>query len=306
MTSDIKSLAKDYGFDDAFLLPILDCDSKLYRSLVSAYSIMPDAKSVLLLIMRHYPFTNFPKTSMIVHSHYPAHQKAYTAHKKMIKYVQSIGISALSGNMLPLKQYALSVGFIRLRSSLVYHNEYGSYISLQAIVLNVDLEDSIAMQKVNSDICKDCDRCVKGCPTSAISKDGVVDIEKCLRHHIPVRVNISNDIKKLSQRSYIGCGVCQLVCPLNDKIEKVSPPGELVKALDISGILDNDKQQIRALGNIIGKNEVRAGRSIATACLAAGSTGDKRYLPQLYEIVNNHPNPLPKEYAKWAIDKILK
>lgn len=306
MTSDIKSLAKFYGFDDAFLLPILDCDSKLYRSLVSAYSVMPNAKSVLLLVMRHSPFTDFPKTSMIVHSHYPAHQKAYSAHKKMIEHFQNQGISATSGNMLPLKQYALSAGLVRLRNSLVYHNEHGSYISLQAIILNVALEDSFTIQKVDSDICKDCDRCVKGCPTSAISKYGVVDIEKCLRHHIPVRENISDDIKKLSQRSYIGCGVCQLVCPLNDKIEKVSPPDELVKALDISGILDNDKQQMRALSDIIGKNEVRAGRSIATACLAAGSTRDKRYLPQLYEIANNHPNPLPKEYAKWAIEQILK
>lgn len=306
MTNDIKSLAKDYGYDDAYLLPILDSGGKLYRSLVSAYDVMPDAKSVLLLIMRHFPFTQFPKTSMIAHSHYPAHQKAYIAHKKMIGHLQKKSISALSGNMLPLKQYALSAGLARLRNSLVYHKEYGSYISLQAIVLNVEAEDSVAIQKVDSDICKDCDRCVKGCLTSAINVNGVVDIKKCLRHHIPVRENASDDIRKLSKRSYIGCGVCQLVCPLNKDIPIVSPPDELVKALDISGILDNDKQQMRALGDIIGKNEVRAGRSIATACLAAGSTCDERYLPQLYEIVNNHPNPLPKEYAKWAIDQILK
>jgi epoxyqueuosine reductase len=134
--------------------------------------------------------------------------------------------------------------------------------------------------------------------------NGVVNIEKCLRHHIPVHSNLPDNIKMLSRRSYIGCGVCQLVCPLNAKIQKVAPPDDLVNALDILGILSNNKEQIKKLGDIIGKNSARPGRLIATACLAAGYTHDKRYLPKLKKLSENHPNPLVKDYANWAINQI--
>ncbi len=305
MKNDIISISIKHGFDNAYLLPQIISKDDVYSEVNNiTKKILPDAQFILLLLKGHLPYSKFPCTSMSVHSHYPAYQNAYNLHKSLIEKLTAFGFKAESANSIPLKSYAVSTGLSRLRNSLAFHNEYGSYFVLQAIALDKKI-DNIS-NTVRIDLCKDCTLCVKSCPANAINVNGIVNADKCLRNHIPVKDNISYDMRLKSEKSYIGCGICQSVCPLNEHINKINPSEKLIECLDIEKMLDMSqrKLQMNKLSDIIGKNEVRSNRVLATACLAAGNSQDEKYLPYLKVILTGNLKSLPRSYAAWAIGKI--
>ena len=303
MSYDLTKAAKNHGFDEAHLLPGLFVKNASDFGLYDLWNVMPQAKSVLLLIKKHRPFKPFPKGIMAVHSHYPTYQEAYQLQKSLVDKLNSMGIIAKSADMLPLKNYAEAAGMARLKNSLMYHEDYGSYFVLQAIAVEEEVEFE---PKTQNDFCKDCTKCIDACPTEAIGEDGRVDQSKCIRNHVPVKTFIPGKMRKMAKTGYIGCGICQAVCPLNKGITPVTPPKRLSEALNISGMLDikSDNQPLKQLQQLIGKNEARPGRAIATACMIAGNTRDRKYKPCLEEILMHYINPLARGYAAWALGEI--
>lgn len=305
MKNKILKLSIKHGFDDAFIVPIIkNTNIPCWEVKYDINSTMPSANSILLLLKRHYPYNNFPKESMSIHSHYPAYHKAYHMHKSLILKLNQIGYNAKSANTLPLKAYAISAGLKRLKNSLIYHKDFGSYFVIQAIALNVEANDEILLDKNN--ICGDCTKCIKSCPTNAIGNDGIVDINKCIRRHVPVSNFIDNKLRNLAKTNYIGCGICQSVCPLNNHIKAVPPSQNIVDALNLENMLntESNKLQIKALAEIIGKNGARTNRAIATACLSAGNTKNKKYIPYLKIILTTSSFPTARGYAAWALGMI--
>ncbi|MCK5130396.1 MAG: hypothetical protein KAQ68_11115 [Clostridiales bacterium] len=299
MTSTIIKEAIHHGFDDAYLLPIIESKNDAYN----VKKILPDATSVLLLIKKHHPYLSFPESSMSVQSHYPTYQVAYHLSKSFITKLVDKGVHAKNANELPLKTYASTAGLQTLNNSLTYHPVFGSYIVIQAILTNAT-PHSYRIPK--NDVCSDCTRCIDTCPTKAISVNGIINQSKCIRNHVPVKEIIPDYIKVASGSSYIGCGICQSVCPQNKSIKKVEPPKDLVDSLDISSMLDikNNKVQIEKLANIIGKNEVRPNRALATTCLVACNLKEPKYLSYLKIILSTYISSLPRSYAAQAIGKI--
>ncbi len=299
MENKIIQCSKQNGFDESYLLPIIEFNNNAFNP----NKLLNSAQSVLLLIKKHNPYSDFPKGSMTVHSHYPAYQKAYILHKKLIDNLNEMGVKAVSANSLPQKSYALSAGLARLKNSLVYHPKFGTYFAMQTIVTDAQ---PLSYEKNIENYCSDCSKCVTSCPTYGISEDGLVNQRKCIRNYVPVKESISDYLMAITGTNYIGCGICQSVCPLNHKMKKVKPNDQLVDCLNINHMLDitNDKLQLEKLSYQIGKNEVRPGRAIATACLAAGNTRSKKYLPNLERILSTYISPLARSYAASAIGMI--
>lgn len=299
MTNKIIKEALNHGFDDAFLLPIIEFNNNAF----SPNKLLEDAKSVLLLLKKHNPYTGFPQASMSVHSHYPAYHKAYIMHKSLIEKLKSMKIIAISANNLPQKSYAISAGLIRLKNSLIYHPYFGSYFVMQTIVTN---QKPLSYEVDDTNYCDNCNECVLSCPTNAIEENGLINQRKCIRSHVPVKESIPHYLRIVANKSYIGCDICQSVCPLNKKIKKIQPSNDLIEILDINSMLDiqKNKIQMEKLSDIIGKNEVRPSRAIATACLAAANSKDKKYLNNLEIILSTYISSLPRGYAASAIGKI--
>ncbi|MEP6703437.1 MAG: tRNA epoxyqueuosine(34) reductase QueG [Acidobacteriota bacterium] len=104
------------------------------------------------------------------------------------------------------------VGWLGKHSNVIT-KEYGSWIFLGEILLNLDLEYDLPV----ADHCGSCTACIDACPTGAITEPYVVDSKKCISYatielrseELPqnIAVNIDGWI--------YGCDVCQDVCPWN-------------------------------------------------------------------------------------------
>lgn len=92
--------------------------------------------------------------------------------------------------------------------------EYGSWVFIGELLLNLDLETDVARVE---DHCGTCTLCIDACPTQAITEPYLVDSNRCISYATielrapelpaPVRQGLSGWL--------YGCDICQDVCPWN-------------------------------------------------------------------------------------------
>ncbi|MGB7207064.1 MAG: tRNA epoxyqueuosine(34) reductase QueG [Pyrinomonadaceae bacterium] len=113
------------------------------------------------------------------------------------------------------------IGWIGKHSNVIT-TDYGSWVFIGEILLNLDLEYEI---EVVPDHCGSCTMCLDACPTSAIVEPNVVDSRKCLSYATIElrRETLPAEIEENLEGWLYGCDICQDVCPWN-RFEK--PTGE--------------------------------------------------------------------------------
>jgi epoxyqueuosine reductase len=113
------------------------------------------------------------------------------------------------------KAWAVRAGIGWLgKHSNVITPEFGSWVFLGELLLNLDLEAEV---EVSEDHCGTCTLCLDACPTQAITEPYVVDSNRCISYatielrapELPAAVE-----QNLSGWLY-GCDICQDVCPWN-------------------------------------------------------------------------------------------
>ena len=115
---------------------------------------------------------------------------------------------------VPIAERALAqragLGFIG-RNHMLINPELGSQFLLGELLTTLELEPDEPFAQVP---CGDCGRCVRACPTGALSFDGSFDARKCISYltieepdDIPAEYN-----NKISNRIF-GCDECILACP---------------------------------------------------------------------------------------------
>lgn len=105
------------------------------------------------------------------------------------------------------------LGWIGKHSNLIT-KEFGSWVFLGEILLNIELEyDSF----IEPDHCGNCTACLDACPTNAIVKPYLVDSNRCLSYAtIELRApQLPSDISDNLNGWLYGCDICQDVCPWN-------------------------------------------------------------------------------------------
>ena len=105
------------------------------------------------------------------------------------------------------------LGWIGKHSNLIT-KEYGSWVFLGEIVLNVELDYDT---EIVDDYCGSCTRCLDACPTKAIVQPYLVDSNRCLSYAtIELRSpELPSEITEDLSGWLYGCDVCQDVCPWN-------------------------------------------------------------------------------------------
>ncbi len=134
------------------------------------------------------------------------------------------------------------LGWIGKHTNLITE-EYGSWIFIGELLLNLDLEydrDQVADQ------CGSCVLCIDACPTSAIVEPYVVDSNLCISHAtIESRApEIRADVAAHLEGWLYGCDICQDVCPWNQMtpatVEPLFEPRAGTINADLSQVLELD------------------------------------------------------------------
>lgn len=121
---------------------------------------------------------------------------------------------------LPLKNLAVRLGIAEYgRNNVTYVEGFGSFHALVGIVCDCEFSQSAypnICEPKRMDICDECGRCVKACTTGAICEDErMIDMEKCLTLYNEESDEWPQWLQKIPSHFLIGCGSCQLCCPVN-------------------------------------------------------------------------------------------
>ena len=193
------------------------------------------------------------------------------------------------------------IGWIGKNTCLI-NPKHGSYFLLSEILLDLALEPDPASV---TDHCGTCTRCIEACPTGCILPDRTIDATRCISY---LTIELKDDIPvKLRDKIgnwVFGCDICQMVCPWNRFAEEGDPAfgnrgssQHLTEELSISGTEFSQ----RFKGTPV-KRAKRRGY-LRNVAVALGNTGDLHALPVLQNALNDE-EPLVREHAQWAINKI--
>jgi len=128
------------------------------------------------------------------------------------------------------------LGWIGKHSNLIT-KEYGSWVFLGEILLDVELEDDAPAEV---DHCGSCTACLDACPTGAIVAPYQVDSRACLSYAtIELRApELPVEIEKNLNGWLYGCDICQDVCPWNRFEKPTEETGFEPRAGNVSADLD--------------------------------------------------------------------
>lgn len=119
---------------------------------------------------------------------------------------------------------------------------HGSYFFLAEIITTLEIEPD---QPIDSD-CGKCGRCIRECPTKAISGNGTIDASKCLSY-LTIECRNEWDIPQNVNSTLFGCDKCQQICHHNRRatpttIEEFYPSEKLLSLNynDVKQMADDD------------------------------------------------------------------
>jgi epoxyqueuosine reductase len=207
------------------------------------------------------------------------------------------------------------LGFIGKNGVLIVPG-IGSMVLLGEVVTTLELEPHHAAEPF-TERCGSCTRCLDACPTDAFVAPLVLDARRCVSYlTIEHRSAIAPDLREGVGTHLFGCDDCQTVCPFNAGAGSRAPartddgdpfaPLERWSRLRLEELLSLDEAGWREASE--GTPLKRAGRAglARNAAIVLGNAGDARALPALRTCAASHDDPVVREAAAWAIDKMEK
>lgn len=168
--------------------------------------------------------------------------------RELFAFIESLDESAeakICVDTAPFMDKAWAVraglGWLGKHSNLIT-KEYGSWVFIGEILLNLELEYDT---EIISDHCGTCTACLDACPTDAIVAPYVVDSRACLSYTtIELRSpDFPDEITENLNGWLYGCDICQDVCPWN-RFEK---PTEEKRFEPRAGNISADLDEILSL-----------------------------------------------------------
>lgn len=182
--------------------------------------------------------------------------------------------------------------------------ELGSWVYLGEMLTNLPLPPDKAIL----DGCGDCTLCIDACPTGALVGPGQLNSQKCISFVTQTKGFVEDEMmKKIGNRLY-GCDTCQIVCPVNRKIDmrhhaELVPDPEVAKPL-LRPLLKMGNREFRdKFGS--GSASWRGRKPIQrNALIGLGNFRDVESMPDIADVLHEDPRPVLRATAAWALGRI--
>ena len=214
--------------------------------------LVPGCRTLIVVALNYYPQQLLPKEGYQIA--YYAYGKDYHRVVKdklhqLLAYIRTL-VPDVKGRAFcdtaPLLERYWAVkaglGFIGRNRTLIIPGQ-GSYCFLGVLAIDAEVEITEHIEPQHVKLCEGCNRCLKACPTGALTTEGI-DCRRCLSYlTIEHRGTLPSEIiGKLGKRIY-GCDTCQQVCPHNSKAMPTSEP-LFAMSPDVASLIYEQWQQL--------------------------------------------------------------
>jgi epoxyqueuosine reductase len=190
------------------------------------------------------------------------------------------------------------------KSTMLIDEHLGTWFFLAEVLTTLELPPDEPVP----DRCGTCERCIKACPTGAITGPHRLDARRCISYlTIELKSSIPLELRPLIGDRIFGCDDCLDACPWN-RFARVSRETAFFSHPSTVGIplrdyLSLSDDNFRALFRNSPIKRIKRRGFLRNVCVALGNVGEPSDLPAL-ERAAGDLEPLIAEHAKWAIQQI--
>lgn len=231
--------------------------------------------------------------------------------ENLASYIESLGIRVDRNQFnLPQRIACAEAGITTFgNNNFAYTDQDGSFVILVSFLIDRELDTREPV--ITNECPKDCEICVKACPTGAIPAPKKLDLDKCILFNNQ-RISPGAQMSIWDEMSLHihGCDVCQVVCPRNADVlanacEKDAFLEKLSKEFDLEKILFLDEAYYEEVIRPIMYNYIKDLDIFRrNAAVALGNTGDVSHLPALRKARSEYSEPHILAAIDWAIDRL--
>ncbi|MBN2115861.1 MAG: tRNA epoxyqueuosine(34) reductase QueG [Anaerolineales bacterium] len=275
-------------------------------------AILPECKSILVLATPYHPSGQGAGDRVQVASYAwgdDYHEVLPRRMQELVRFIEEQVGGAVKNRWYtdtgPVLERDLAqragIGWIGKNTCLI-HPKHGSYFLLSEILLDLVLEPDPPFL---TDHCGTCTRCIEACPTDCILPNRTLDARRCISYlTIELRDEIPPELREKMGNWVFGCDICQQACPWNRFAGEGDPA--FGKDTPLQSLTEELVISTREFNQRFKRSPVKRARRrgyLRNIAVALGNTGDMQALPVLQNALNDE-EPLVREHAKWAIEKI--
>ena len=190
------------------------------------------------------------------------------------------------------------------KNTMLIDERLGTWFFLAEVLTTLELPPDQPVP----DRCGTCERCIKACPTGAITAPHRLDARRCISYlTIELKGSIPLELRPLIGDRIFGCDDCLDVCPWN-RFAQVShetafSARRATMGTSLREYLELNDAEFRALFKNSPIKRIKRRGFLRNVCVALGNAGDISDIPAL-ERASADPEPLIAEHAAWAIQRI--
>jgi epoxyqueuosine reductase len=190
------------------------------------------------------------------------------------------------------------------KSTMLINERLGTWFFLAEVLTTLELPPDEPVP----DRCGTCERCIKACPTGAITAPHRLDARRCISYlTIELKGSIPLALRPLIGDRIFGCDDCLAACPWN-RFAQVSRETAFLARPQTAGVplrdyLSLSDEEFRLLFRNSPIKRIKRRGFLRNVCVALGNVGDSSDLAAL-ERATADLEPLIAEHAKWAIQQI--
>ena len=190
------------------------------------------------------------------------------------------------------------------KSTMLIDERLGTWFFLAEVLTTLELPPDEPVP----DRCGTCERCIKACPTGAITAPHRLDARRCISYlTIELKGSVPLNLRSLIGDRIFGCDDCLDACPWN-RFAQVSRETAFFARPSTVGIALRDylslsDDEFRLLFRNSPIKRIKRRGFLRNVCIALGNVGDSSDLAAL-ECAATDAEPLIAEHAQWAIHQI--